>query len=196
MRSSFLPCVFLKNRKWVRTCLHIGGKWTKIGKNMLILTVNYRIAIYRRTIRIFLDHIVRIRVGHRSPWSFHNRPLIRRWGRQGLILSAPRGVAKGIPTGNTIAWRGSIAKGSSTWNAIAWWGSAQVLHTVRLILCIFLLERHYKLFHAISRDLQISYWVLIYFYVYFFAYLKGVGRFKLKFRLCFHFQKFELNLKV
>ena len=33
-----------------------------------------------------------------------------------------------------------------------------------LLICIFLSERrHYKLFHAISRDLRISYWVLVYF---------------------------------
>ena len=45
---------------------------------------------------------------------------------------------------------------------------------------------------AISRNLWISYWVLIYFLVY----MKGGGRFTLKFGLSFHFQKFELNMEV
>ena len=65
-------------------------------------------------------------------------------------------------------------------------------------ICIFLFRE--TTLQIVSRDLQISYWVLIYFYVsfliYFFVYLEGGERFKLKFWLSFHFQKFELNLKV
>ena len=64
-----------------------------------------------------------------------------------------------------------------------------VFNVLIIWLYLSLRRRHYKLFHAILHDLRISYWVLIYFFVY----LEGGGSWKSP-SLSFHTTHLFLHL--
>ena len=72
---------------------------------------------------------------------------------------------------------------------------------MRLLIYVFFFQRDditncFTRFHAIFGYLTEFFYFFVYFLIYFFVYLEGGGRFKLQFGLCFHFQKFELNLRL